>query len=35
MDLVAVRAEREGLKAELVALEGDMAKFLQELGYGE
>ena len=34
VDLVAVRAEREVLKAELVALEGEMAKFLQELGYG-
>ena len=34
IDLVAVRAEREVLKAELVALEGEMAKFLQELGYG-
>ena len=33
VDLVAVRAEREGLKAELVALEGEMAKFLEELGY--
>ena len=33
VDLVAVRAERETLKAELVALEGEMVKFLQELGY--
>lgn len=35
VDLVAVRAEREALKAELVVLEGEMAKFLQELGYVE
>lgn len=33
IDLMAVRAEREQLKAQLVELESDMAKYLEELGY--
>ncbi|MCX2793850.1 type I restriction-modification system subunit M [Microbulbifer thermotolerans] len=33
IDLVAVRAEREQLKAQLAALESEMAKYLEELGY--
>lgn len=33
IDLVAVRAEREKLKSELNELEGEMAKYLEELGY--
>lgn len=34
IDLVAVRAEREQLKTQLAELEVQMAKFLEELGYG-
>ena len=34
IDLVAVRAEREQLKTQLVELEVQMAKYLEELGYG-
>lgn len=34
IDLLAVRAERELLKAQLTELEGEMAKYLEELGYG-
>lgn len=34
IDLVAVRSERLELKAELDALEAEMAGFLKELGYG-
>lgn len=34
IDLMAVRAEREQLKAQLTALESEMAKYLEELGYG-
>ena len=34
IDLMAVRAEREKLKAQLTELEGEMAKYLEELGYG-
>ncbi|WP_290578332.1 type I restriction-modification system subunit M [Ketobacter sp.] len=34
IDLMAVRAEREQLKAQLTELEGEMAKYLEELGYG-
>lgn len=34
IDLMAVRAERMKLKAELDALEDQMAKYLEELGYG-
>lgn len=34
IDLLAVRAEREQLKAQLSELEGEMAKYLEELGYG-
>ncbi|MBR7780151.1 type I restriction-modification system subunit M [Undibacterium rugosum] len=34
IDLLAVRAEREQLKTQLNALETEMAKYLQELGYG-
>ncbi|OLF38071.1 type I restriction-modification system subunit M [Psychrobacter sp. Cmf 22.2] len=34
IDLVAVRAERLELKAELESLETEMAEFLKELGYG-
>lgn len=34
IDLMAVRAEREKLKAELAELEVEMAKYLEELGYG-
>ena len=34
IDLVAVRAERLELKAELESLEAEMAGFLKELGYG-
>ncbi|MZR64457.1 type I restriction-modification system subunit M [Alcanivorax sp. DP30] len=33
IDLMAVRAEREKLKAQLAELESDMAKHLEELGY--
>ncbi len=33
IDLMAVRAEREKLKAQLSELETDMAKYLEELGY--
>lgn len=33
IDLVAVRAEREQLKAQLAALESEMARYLAELGY--
>lgn len=35
IDLVAVRAEREQLKTQLAELEVKMAKYLEELGYGE
>lgn len=35
IDLVAVRAEREQLKTQLAELEVQMAKHLEELGYGE
>lgn len=34
IDLLAVRVEREQLKAQLTELEGEMAKYLEELGYG-
>lgn len=34
IDLMAVRAEREALKAELTELEAQMTKYLVELGYG-
>ncbi|MFQ2092477.1 type I restriction-modification system subunit M [Aeromonas taiwanensis] len=34
IDLLAVRAEREQLKAQLSELETEMAKYLEELGYG-
>lgn len=34
IDLVAVRAEREQLKTQLAELEIQMAKYLEELGYG-
>lgn len=34
IDLVAVRAERERLKIQLAELEVQMAKYLEELGYG-
>ncbi|HNP63502.1 MAG TPA: type I restriction-modification system subunit M [Woeseiaceae bacterium] len=34
IDLMAVRAEREKLKAELAGLEKEMEVYLQELGYG-
>ena len=34
IDLMAVRAEREKLKAELVKLEEDMEAYLEDLGYG-
>ncbi|BDS30255.1 MULTISPECIES: type I restriction-modification system subunit M [Aeromonas] len=33
IDLLAVRAEREQLKAQLTELESEMAKYLEELGY--
>lgn len=33
IDLMAVRKEREQLKGQLAALEGEMAKYLEELGY--
>lgn len=33
IDLMAVRKEREQLKAQLAELEGEMAKYLAELGY--
>lgn len=33
IDLMAVRAEREQLKAQLAELEGQMADYLKELGY--
>ena len=35
IDLMEVRAEREQLKAKLNELEGEMAGFLKELGYGK
>lgn len=35
IDLVAVRAEREQLKTQLAELEVQMAKYLEELGYGK
>ncbi|AYK20115.1 type I restriction-modification system subunit M [Aeromonas veronii] len=34
IDLLAVRAEREQLKAQLADLETEMTKYLEELGYG-
>ena len=34
IDLMAVRAEREQLKIQLTELESEMAKYLEELGYG-
>ncbi|WP_419601784.1 N-6 DNA methylase, partial [Thiolapillus sp.] len=34
IDLMAVRAEREKLKAELATLEEEMEGYLKELGYG-
>jgi type I restriction enzyme M protein len=34
IDLMAVRAEREQLKAQLQELETEMAQYLEELGYG-
>ena len=34
IDLMAVRAEREQLKAQLADLETEMTKYLEELGYG-
>ncbi len=34
IDLMAVRAEREQLKAQLTELETQIAKYLEELGYG-
>ncbi|MGE6108787.1 type I restriction-modification system subunit M [Aeromonas sobria] len=34
IDLLAVRAEREQLKTQLAELEAEMAKYLEELGYG-
>ncbi|MCC4106870.1 type I restriction-modification system subunit M [Serratia ureilytica] len=34
IDLLAVRAEREQLKEQLAELEVEMAKYLEELGYG-
>ncbi|RAJ97089.1 type I restriction-modification system subunit M [Aliidiomarina maris] len=34
IDLMAVRAEREQLKAQLTELESQMAEYLEELGYG-
>lgn len=34
IDLLAVRAEREQLKTQLAELEIEMAKYLEELGYG-
>jgi len=34
IDLMAVRAEREKLKAQLTELENEMDKYLEELGYG-
>ena len=34
IDLMAVRGEREQLKAQLTELETEMAKYLEELGYG-
>jgi type I restriction enzyme M protein len=34
IDLVAVRKEREQLKSQLADLEIEMAKYLEELGYG-
>ena len=34
IDLMAVRAEREKLKAELVKLEEEMEAYLEDLGYG-
>ena len=33
IDLLAVRAERETLKAQLTELETEMARYLEELGY--
>ncbi|WP_159439612.1 N-6 DNA methylase, partial [Vibrio gazogenes] len=34
IDLMAVRAERDQLKAQLAELEAEMANYLEELGYG-
>ena len=34
IDLMAVRAERQQLQAQLAELEVEMAKYLEELGYG-
>lgn len=34
IDLMAVRVEREKLKVQLAELEGEMDKYLEELGYG-
>lgn len=34
IDLIAVRAEREQLQAKMAELETDMAKYMEELGYG-
>ncbi|SFM69576.1 type I restriction-modification system subunit M [Halopseudomonas yangmingensis] len=34
IDLMTVRAEREQLKTQLTKLEAEMAKYLEELGYG-
>ena len=34
IDLIAVRAEREKLKAQLTELEAEMETYLRELGYG-
>ncbi|MBF4317857.1 type I restriction endonuclease subunit M, partial [Vibrio anguillarum] len=34
IDLVAVRSERLALQKELADLEGEMAGYLEELGYG-
>ena len=34
IDLMAVRKKREQLKTELTQLEGEMTKYLEELGYG-
>lgn len=34
IDLLAIRAEREILRSKLIELDGEMAKYLEELGYG-
>ena len=34
IDLLAVRSERLELKKQLAELEGEMGKYLEELGYG-